>query len=377
MVLPAMPAPAAITPSVATVHAAPAGENEEVLAAVQATLDKRAAALIAKDQPGFEATIDANAKALRRYNVDQFNSLAGRGFYSYQAVRAKAMPGDLFKVWLRNNYDLEAVWVFRQVNGNWLLTEPTEKELGKRIVKETEHFRFRHFEWDTDNIEQTAATLERAYAKVVDALGFAPPDKAFVYVTPALALNPALQRPGVVASANTEDHVINMHAVESYGARAYDPAVGPYEDMFQDITHEYTHVVNYYLVPLSKMKAWMYEGVAEYTSGSFNTSLVSQAIQRNRVLTLEQAHEAIFFKEEKGYNLNQIVLGYGIGSYATRYIYETWGGDAFWNIAREYAKSQNMDQAMQTVIGISYADLQSQFTGWLPGVVKADLAKSS
>jgi len=217
--------------------------------------------------------------------------------------------------------------------------------------------------------------MERAYAKVTTALDFVPPDKPLVYLTPALSLNPDLQRPGVLASADPESRIINMHSIESFGAGFYDPAAGPLADMYPTITHEYTHVVNRYIVPLVRMKKWMSEGLAEYTSDSFRPREVQSAIRSGRVMTLEQAHEAIFFGQEKNFTPAQQSLAYGIGAYAVRLIMETYGSQAFWALAKEYDKTRDWDSSVMTAFGISYAEFQDKFNGWLPGAVEADLAR--
>ncbi len=370
--LPVLPAAAALGPVGAPGAVAVARSNADVIAGIQETLDARSRAIANRDQAAFEATIDPgkDALALKGVQVQQFKDGALRGYVDLRVDHVKEMPAGLYKAWVRLGDRAEAVWVFRNVDGKWLVSEPTEAELGKRIVADSPHFRFRYYEWDQDIIEQMVTTLERAYDRVASVLNYENPDKTFVYLTPSYRINPALRNPYTLASASVEGKSINMHSIESYGAGFYDIDAGPLEEMYPTITHEYTHVVNNAIVSLARIPKWMSEGLAEHVSLSYRRGEVARALARGRDLTPDWAHETIFYGTEKGYSPADISLAYGVSALATKYLIETYGIDAFWNLAKGYDKSRDWEGSVQSALGISWSEFTTRFKEWLPSAVR-------
>src|SRR5262249_27020044 len=131
----------------------------------------------------------------------------------------------------------EGTYVFRNVDGQWLLAEPLERELGQRGVRQTDHFRIRFFEWDNDLIDGVSQLLERAYADDAAMLGIEATDPIYVTVDPILALNMTLR---YGAYAYYREGTLHIRSPESYSFGLY-PAGARDETLLRTLKHEYAH----------------------------------------------------------------------------------------------------------------------------------------
>ncbi len=56
---------------------------------------------------------------------------------------------------------LAADWLFRQVDGRWVLSEPTVEQAGAAQVVEHEHFTFKTYPWASDVNDEVIERIRR------------------------------------------------------------------------------------------------------------------------------------------------------------------------------------------------------------------------
>jgi hypothetical protein len=133
---------ATVAASAPTQVAAPASTSaptdDDIKAGIQQTLDLYAQAYNDSQPDMLKQVVDQSNLPFRRLVQGRFDTyqqsiFAGQVTFDYKVDSIK--PRDLGFVQaqvVRANDGAVADWLFRQVNGKWLLSEPNEEQIGKR-----------------------------------------------------------------------------------------------------------------------------------------------------------------------------------------------------------------------------------------------------
>jgi hypothetical protein len=350
--------------------------DETVIAGIQDTLNRQAAARAAHDKSAFVATVDQRNLTWRRIQNEVFDGERAnpRGPDTYTVTRVQAKQDGYYKAWIdvtpagARGVVWRVVWVFRPTDSGWLATEILNEELGPRQTLDTDHFRLSYYAWDDDTIDRTGQVAEQAFTKVQGALGAAPSVRSIVSVNPTYGAHSRLRGLGTLAAYLPDTkNLILVRSLECYGAGEIPATQTPEQRLLYPLTHEFTHLVNDQIVPVVKMPMWMSEGLAEYVAGAFREQEVRSALRSGSQVTLDKADEIIEWKTDpaKGYTLSQISLSYGESTFAVAYFVERFGLDTFWDLARTFGESRRWAEAFSSVTGVTWEQFQNDWLPWL------------
>jgi len=376
------PAEAAPTPA-ATVPATPNAtvtldtlSDDQIRAGIQETLDTYAKAYNDNDPELLKQAVDQTNLPFRRLVQGRFETYqqsigAGQGSFGYSVNSVLRRDLGFIQAQIASDGGSVLDWLFRRVNGRWVLSEPTEDQIGKRQQTEDSGFLFRTYPWADDVNPTVIKLMKEARSTVLARLGKAPDKPVDVLIKPIFGLPPPEgsnvlayyirgSRPGLPAR-------IVVYAPHSYAFGSYDPAKGWEADLLATLTHEYTHLTNDQLfTPIARMADWMYEGLAEYISDP-DAPLgrgVPYAVQQNQIIPIVDPSER-FDKQDLQhiYTLEKDVsLAYGLANTLVAYTAERYGGiDGFWKLVQAYDRLQNLDAALQEAFDV---DLETFDRGW-------------
>lgn len=381
------PAPTAVPIAAPTEAPAPAADQgapvdlEVARAGIQATVDDYAKAYATGDLALLESTVDQSNAPFRRLVEERFatsqESILGGGSFSLEVEEVR--PRDLGFVQARVVRDgfIAYDWLFREVGGRWLLSEPLEKQLGERFTFESEHFVYETYHWNDEVNQQLAALMERARAQVGERLGELPEGTYTVRLRPIFGLTPP-SPPGALAwyasAARPRADRMHINAPGGYQFGGYSAAEGWEADLYQTLVHEYTHLVNQRsFMPVAEMRDWMYEGLAEYVSDSPRAGEVSAAVRSGKIIPIVDPAGGVNPQElDKLYLLERDrSLAYGLSYALVAYIDQELGGlEKLWELARAMNETPGTgvaryDGALQQVFGLSYAEFDAGWRAWL------------
>ncbi len=374
------PAPTESAPAATVAPQAPAGTPDDaaISAAIQATLDAHAQAYNKNDIDLLKSTEDQSNAPFRRLVEERFNTFQESMFggqVSWQFTLKGIDHRDLgFVLAHVDRQDgMREDWLFRQVGDKWLLSEPTEKQLGERYTFDTEHFTFLAYHWSDDVNKQLADLMERARTKVLEKLGKVPEEKYTVFIRPIFGLTPpsgANVLAWYMPASKPKGDRIQINAPGSYQFSRYDPATGWQEELFSTLAHEYTHLVHtrsfsqYY-----GLSDWTIEGLAEYVSDNPRAGQVSAAVASDHIIPIVNRDNPTAPQDLDHLSLlNQDVsLGYGLAYSLVAYVADTYGGiDGFWKFcgalrAASGTGEARYDKALQSAFGVTYKEFDA---GW-------------
>ncbi|MBI4506754.1 MAG: hypothetical protein HY691_14565 [Chloroflexi bacterium] len=282
-----------------------------------------------------------------------------------RVLRVQQHRGPYLRAWIDAGSGERFAWtmVFRQVDGQWLLSEPRDRELGSRQLYESAHFRIRYWEWDGDVVDRAGRLADEAYARVVGALNVEPKLKPIIVMSPTFETHPGRGGHSQAAFYNPDlKDTLFVRSLESYGTPPY-PTLGmtSEDELRWSIAHELTHLVNDQVVPIVKMQEWMSEGLAEWVSSPIKDRLVAQAVRGGRLPSLKELDDTINGKEQMGYSAQQVRRAYDLSIAVVEYLVERYGLDGFWRLAKEFATARSMVEATPKALGVSYQQLEGDW----------------
>lgn len=267
-----------------------------------------------------------------------------------------------------------ADWLFRQVDGRWVLSEPTIEQVGSVKQVETEHFIFNTYPWSDDVNATVIELMENARQRVLDRLDKAPDEKAQVDIMPIYGLRPG-DSPNAVAyyderSRSMDPDRILVYAPHSFLFGYYDLDDGWQTDLEDILTHEYTHLVhNRSFDNAGEMAYWMTEGLAEYVSDAPSDYELYQAVKNDHIIPIVDQESDILDRQDLThmYTLEQDTsLAYALSHSLVVYIVREYGGlDSFWKLARAYSEDNDWDEALREALGVSYEEFDRGWRAWL------------
>lgn len=362
----------------AAASGAATGDDAAVIAKIQETLDTYAKAFNDQDQSLLAQVVDPKSGVMKRFVTTRYQNVqdsvfGGGGTYKYTVQQITRRPFDFVTAEIETN-GLLAYWTFKQVGDKWLMSEPTEQQLGDREKVETDHFIFYMYPWTEEVNATLMKEMETAREQVLAKLGKVPDKKADVYIKPTFGVG-ATTSVNVLAfyspPARGNDRMVIV-APKSYTFPFYDPSVGWEAEVQTTLTHEYAHLVNNRsFTPISRLREWMTEGLAVYVSDDTGyDNLVRAAVDADKVIPIIDTSGQVNKQDLEHLTIlntkEQVVTAYGLGKTIVQYINEKYGGmDGFWKFADAFDKKQNMDAALQEAFGISYEQFDKDWRAWL------------
>jgi hypothetical protein len=371
--------PAAVSaPTQAAARAATSAPTEDdVKAGIQQTLDLYSKAWIENNPDLLQQTVDQSNAPFRRLvsgRFDTFQQSIASSIYKTDYKVKSVKPRDLGFMQAqveRASDGAVADWLFRQVKGRWLLSEPTEKQIGKRVKIDGEHFTYYTYPWADDINPKLEQLMENARAKVLERLGKVPDKKTNIYILPVFGIG-SPQDPGVLAFYDRAARGVSRMVIfgpESFSFGFYDSSQGWEPALQGTLTHEYTHLVNdASFTPIARMTDWMVEGLAEYVSDHPRTPQVREAVWANKIIPIIDTSGTVNKQDLEHLSIldKDVSLAYGLAYSLVAYINEKYGGmDGYWKLVQTFDKEQNLDKALQGAFGISYEQFDKDWRAWL------------
>ncbi|MBC8161352.1 MAG: hypothetical protein H7Z42_09045 [Roseiflexaceae bacterium] len=379
--LPVPPVPTATPPASPqnSTVATPQPTEVSVEAAIQATLDQHAEAWNTGDIALLEQTIDPQSGAFRRLVKGRFESFQEGAFsefaaFSYTLDRVTTREHGFVQARVRGDGGVLG-WTFREVEGRWLLSEPSEQQVGERVVSKSEHFTFQTYPWADAVNGEIKTLMEEARAEVIEKLGREPDRQALITILPAFAVGP-LQGSGLVASYDRSARKVGpdrimIYAPDTYAFGAYDAQASWQPSLRQTLVHEYTHLVhNRSFTPIVRVPLWMTEGIAEFVAEGSRFYEVRLAVEQDRIIPLidPATSDPLLVQDlqHMGALDRDTSLAYGLSYSLVAYIVENHGGLAgFWKLAEAYDARQKLPDALTDAFGVTYDEFDAGWRAWL------------
>jgi hypothetical protein len=367
------PGPASLEPSVTS-----APDEGEIRQGIQAALDLYGQAFNDENPELLAQVVDQSNKPFRRFvktRYDYYTSGfqgAGDG-YAFTADSIEPRDFGFVQAHVTTVYGEAADWLFREVNGQWLLSEPTVDQIGAQVVAEKDKFIFHTWPWAADVNPRVMHLMQEARERVKAKLGRVPEETADVVIVPIYGLR-AGESPTAAAwysprrSESENDHM-EILAPQSYIYGFYDAAAGWEDGLRQTLVHEYTHMTHQRsFARAGKLSDWMVEGLAEWVADSFRENEVAAAVRAGYLIPIVDPSGAVYKQDLNHLALltQDISLAYGLAASLVRYVVQEHGGlDGFWTLARAYDAANDMGEALQQSFGISYAEFDQGWRAWL------------
>lgn len=369
--------PATPTPIDPAVMVAAIPDNE-IIAGIQQSLDDYIRAYNTNDQELLVSMVDPGNLPFKRLVTSRFTEYqasiyAGNyTFDNFTIASIQRMPLGFVQVHLVTNGYAAYDWLFRLVDGRWLLSEPTKSQFGEPEKKETEHFVFLLYPWNESINEQIVNLMEEAADKVKDVLGLLPLEKAQVEVLPGYSADPYAD-PNSLAyyqtgNTNEPDKIV-IFCPNSFSFGWYEEETGWQPELESTLVHEYTHMAHQRAFDKAgKLLDWFSEGLAEFVSGSTRYLEIRDALDPDQLIPLVDNTVSINQQDLGHIYLleSNVSLAYAEAESLIMFIHEKYGGiDGVWKFARAYDKFQNYDQALNFAFGIDFDTFNQQWRDWL------------
>lgn len=164
------------------------------MAGIQDSLDTYSKAYNENDADLLKTVVDQENVPFRRLVQTRFDTYqelirAGTGTFNYKVDSiTKRDLGFIQAHILSSGAALD--WLFRYNGERWVISEPSEAQIGKRVKTESDAFIFLTYPW-ADNINpEIMKLMEQARETVKEKLGQAPDEKAEVLIKPIFSLPP-------------------------------------------------------------------------------------------------------------------------------------------------------------------------------------------
>lgn len=350
-----------------------------IKAGIQETLDRYTQALNESNTDLAEQLVAPDSGPLRREFLDTFEDyieVFDKDYVFEHTVHSVTLREHGFvQAHITVETGSAADWLFREVEGEWLFSEPEEDLLGEREIIEHEHFTFNRYAWSDITNETLIDIMEEARRVVGDRLGRVPDEKIIVHIRPVTGFplfTDAGTRKGYYSPQNSDfgtDYMV-VHAPYSFGFGLYDPA-GGWEDSLQHvITHEYVHfVTTRSFRPLSDMNPWMSEGLAEYIAEARYDDVLQDVADEDLFIPIVDTTRAYGKQDLEHMNLgleDENGVDYALAYSLVVYITETYGGlDGFWEMVEAYEPKHDFDAALQESFGVDYATFEYDWQNWV------------
>ena len=373
-----------------TTETAGGTESEDAIrASMQETVDNYDAAYNENNLSKLQAAIDPKNSTFKRSLEERFKSAMESQFAGMYNLNDKVgairdRGNGYWEATIETNFSLatgragRAVkkWVFKDVDGKWLMTEPRRAELGKKLKYETEHFTIDHYAWDDEVMPEIGQIMETAYATALKKLGKVPEGKMIASVTPTYETAPGISSAGWVGAyypgsgkATNPDRMVIRSPLSFGFVVAVDEAEGFVPELQGTMTHEFTHlVVNRAFVSNARMSWWMSEGIAEHVSDNPRPGELITALQNGNIIPLVDTSDAIYKQDLQHGGLleSNITLAYGEAYEMVDFIYKEKGGyDGWWKFVGVYDKTQSIEETIKSEFNMTVEEFEAKYHDFL------------
>ncbi len=224
-----------------------------------------------------------------RFKTFQESSFAGNRFGRMHVLAVKPRDHSFWQAAI-NDGGYRRDILFRQMDGGqWVMSEPTEEQLGQKIRIENEFFTLNTYEWAAEVNTVIEDMVVRARQQVIDTLGRTPENKFNVYL-PIFGISPPVNPNSLAwysADSRPRNDQVDIFAPFSYAFGFYDPSVGWETELYSTIVHELTHwAYTRAFAQEYRITDWMSEGLAEYVANNPRRNPVSAAVPMGRIIPL-------------------------------------------------------------------------------------------
>lgn len=372
------PAPAPSEPTPVTGALTP----EAVASGIQKALDSYVEAYNTNNVELLRSVVDQTNAPFRRLVEERFNtfqesSFSGSRFRSMRVLAVNQREHGFWQAAIDDGGYRRDI-LFRQMeDGRWVMSEPTEEQLGAKIKIDNEYFTLNTYEWSAEVNEVIEDMVLRARQQVIDTLGRTPENKFNVYLRPIFGITPPVNPNSLAwysAGSRPRNDRIDIFAPFSYAFGFYDPQAGWEEDLYGTIVHELTHwAYTRAFAQEYRITDWMSEGLAEYVSNNPRRNAVSAAVRMGRIIPLVDPNGGVRPQDMDHMTTLEVdrSLAYGFAYSLVAYIVETQGGlDGFWRLAAAVRDTPGTgiefyDKALQKAFGMTYAEFDAGWRQWL------------
>jgi hypothetical protein len=350
---------------------------------MQKAVDNYNAAFTEGDQNKLLAAIDPKALSLKRSLLSQFDNamksqFAGQYVFEGEVVAVRDRGNGYYEGTIATpggsagDRQIEK-WAFKQIGDDWLLSEPSRSELGKKLTAKTEHFAIEYYAWDEEIIDEIGKVMETAYQTELDKLGKVPEGELHARIVPTYSSG-SLTGGNTVAwyqsgtSAANPDMIVMRSPLSMGFIRSFSEKEGFSVDLQHDITHEFTHeTVNRMFggnARLGSGFSWMSEGIAEHVAGASYPDTIRGMIANNGLIPIQDKSGAIEKQDlEHMYLLKKdFVLAYAQAVELVDFIYTEKGGyDGWWKFVDAFAPHQSLEEAVSSQFGMTVDEFEQKY----------------
>ncbi|ABY34666.1 MAG TPA: hypothetical protein DEF43_09475 [Chloroflexus aurantiacus] len=355
---------------------------EVVAAGIQQALDSYIEAYNTNNIELLRSVVDQTNAPFRRLVEERFNtfqesSFAGSRFGRMRVLEVKPRDHGFWQAAIDDGGYRRDI-LFRQIeDGRWVMSEPTEEQLGEKIRIENEYFTLNTYEWAAEVNTIIEDMVVRARQQVIDTLGRTPENKFNVYLRPIFGITPPVNPNSLAwysAGSRPRNDRIDIFAPFSYAFGFYDPNVGWEAELYSTIVHELTHwAYTRAFAQEYRITDWMSEGLAEYVANNPRRNAVSAAVRMGRIIPLVDPNGGVRPQDMDHMTTLEVDRGlaYGFAYSLVAYIVETQGGlDGFWRFAAAVRDTPGTgiefyDKALQKAFGITYEEFDAGWRQWL------------
>lgn len=348
--------------------------DEEIMAGIQESLNKYAEAYTYNQPEVLSQIVDAENKPFYRIVTSRFKTfqesyLAGQIEFSYTVTEIQRRDYGYVVAHIVTP-GMNADWVFRQLNGVWVLSEPSVEQVGEAVETETDHFVFITYPWADDVNPRIMEMMETARGDVEKVLGKTPEQKAKVKIMPIYGLSPYNAMDAIALYASGRE-TIEVYTPFSYAFGGYDPALGWDGELQATLTHEYTHMTHMRSFDMAgRLSDWMSEGLAEYVSATTDENIyyACDAMRGGTFIPIIDESDAVYKQDLMHLTMldENVWLGYEYSHSLVKFTADNYGGmDGFWKLARALDETSDFKKAVPEAFGIPYEQYERQWREWL------------
>lgn len=355
--------------------AAPPEPDPVLAAGVQATLDQLSALLVSGSPAQAHEVGDPEdplAQLILKELIDdvQQQHRAASELQGFRIIDLQPRGTGLLEATVRRPWDgWHTRWLFRDHEGSWLITQPTETEQGEEQTLQGDGFTLAFSPWDADLATALRPLLADGFRRVAKKLGVTDPASFTVRLRSRANSTQMLDRGLYVTGATPGGDTINL-TTSGVVFGIFDPDQTWPEALAQVARHEYVHRLQDHTpvpVSLDDTPLWFTEGLAEALAGSEHLKVPAfRAVIDGGDLLSFCDLAAPPLSTERG------VL-YGMSQLAVSYMIEERGGlSAFWDVVGRYRQTSpgqrgtvRMETALRGAWQQSCADVDRDWHAWI------------
>jgi hypothetical protein len=334
--------------------------NENTKSEISTLLQRRQTALAGRDLQGFQSTIDMTRPALRRCQQESFDIAVrqGAGSGGPTVGKVEVYASTYVRAYVDEGLGYSRLY-FKKDGTRWVLTEPTESELGGEKTKTVSGVDLSYWGIDEDIIDAFGQAGADTRTFLLN-MAIKPPARPF-----AFRLFPTRESAGLTAACGT--------AGSSFGANTLDPFlrfykywvgpdfVKPADYQRSVMKHEGLHWLQEQTIPgiNSRLDWWLVEGWPDYIGESRTQGAKAGAVCLSAIPTFKQLVDGPY--ADPNVTPERIGQFYAFANTMVEYLYATFRKDAYWDLLAEYKENVDPQVTYPKVLAITPTQF---YEGW-------------